>query len=264
MALDHHLGLENEVLGKVINFTKIGQENQQIVISCEDVSISSAIFHSLLRICWKMCSPSSRLMSSATNENSGKDPVKIILILMNRSFQDHSKIMSRNFGISLKESGNIRLVTIDVLSDYCVLAELTPLKLLDRIVQQISDNLKDSTKTIILFDDISCLLQIGIPFEYVYPFVHRVRCLSMTSNSCLIMHTFFDYDEDDIESNQLCEYISKGATFWLECSKLRTGFSEKIDGSLKIHDFSTGIYKRESYRFGKTLRGIRMELHKQE
>lgn len=258
------MSFSGDILSNTVDTSLLANQAQLITLSSDDLTISSSIFYSLLRTVIK-----SSKLSSSTGEVDTDKQLKIVLILMNQSYAECSLVMMRSFGLNLKaykESG--QLIVVDILTDYHQLTKHSQASsdddddddvIVNLMINTIKENISTDHKGVVMIDDASCLFSLEYSFNYVYRFYFSLQKLLFSLNTCLILQTYHDYDEEDVDSNRLSLYLASKCDIWLECCRLKTGFSDKIDGNLIIHDYRGPLRKENAYQFKKALRNLKLD-----
>uniref|UniRef100_T1KHB8 Elongator complex protein 6 n=1 Tax=Tetranychus urticae TaxID=32264 RepID=T1KHB8_TETUR len=241
-----------------IDLDKIGVESEQISITSDDLSNSACLFNSLV------CQSIKLLKTSQTKDDK---PLKIFMILFNQTYNEISRYQMKNFGLNLKSFKDVnQLIVMDFLTDYkdgivtsdgSILLPALIQKTLDKIKQTLSSE-DDSSKAIVLVDDVSCLLILGLPLNQVYQYCRHLRNLIHYHKLVLIMQSYYDYDEDDTDINRLCQSFIETCNIWLQCKHLDTGFSSKVDGNLIINDYHQWPTKTHHYHFKRMPRNVKV------
>ena len=131
---------------------------------------------------------------------------------------------------------------------------------------------------LIMIDDVRVLCALGIPVPRVHLFIDRIRSLASRHNGRLVIQSNMDpadercsrlnheqdrkaehgdddeeeddeWGEDDPQLRRLLAYLISCADVWIDFQKLRTGFSDKIDGSLFLYDFKSNSSRSLPVRY---------------
>ncbi|XP_053214441.1 uncharacterized protein LOC128397718 [Panonychus citri] len=240
-----------------IDADKIGNTSDQILLTSDDLTNSSCLFNSLLYQTVKL------LKTQPTIDE--EKPTKLFLILFNQTFNEISRYQMKSFGLNLKPlKDSEKLLVMDLLTDFeqiktngSVSFDSVMSNTLHTIREKLSSD-SDQSKAIILVDDASCLLSLGLPINQVHQYYRRLRNLVHYYKFVLIIQSYYDYEEDDAENNRLCRSLIDTSNTWIICKHLDSGFSSKVDGNLIINNYHEWPTKINHFHFKRMPRNIRI------
>lgn len=113
------------------------------------------------------------------------------------------------------------------------------------------------TKPLVMIDDVRVLSSLGIASERIYLLLQRIRSICCLNECSLIVQShidpsheindqqeeesrFMDHERDeesDPSYRRLLSSLVSTADLWIDCCKLKTGYSDKIDGFLYLYDY---------------------------
>ena len=113
------------------------------------------------------------------------------------------------------------------------------------------------TKPLVMIDDVRVLSSLGVASERIYLLLQRIRSICCLNECSLIVQShidpgheindhqeeesrFMDHERDeetDPSFRRLLSSLVSSADLWIDCCKLKTGYSDKIDGSLYLYDY---------------------------
>ena len=200
-------------------------------VTSDDLNNASFVFHSLIQ---------SRLRASAPLKDI-HNPL-VVLILTNQAYSHYSTVAAKSFGLNLKSHKDEgRLKCFDLLTDYEKYFEdnVFNFKLLvDEVVRFIVDNIVSQTDLTpcVMFDDLSTFLALGVSVADLHKFTLVLRSLSYSKQFCLIIQSTYEEDSEDDELRHMVTLLSARSDIWLHLEKLKTGYSQQIDGTLTIRN----------------------------
>lgn len=255
------------------------------IITSDDLNNSAFAFHTLIQ------SKVKSLRSAARQQQSVPVSLILVCLNQSYSHYASVAAKSFGLNLkSLREQGTLQVIDIvkDV-QDYSPAANACALdveKLEHDLSSLISAATTPTTTTsppapscptsLILIDDVRVLLALGIPVARVHLFLERVRSLCCRCHARLVIQSHMDPadgrnsrldhgqdgdgDDDDDEDGaeedpglrRLLACLIACADVWIDFQKLRTGFSDKVDGSLFLYDYtrnsSHGLPVRYHYK----------------
>lgn len=103
--------------------------------------------------------------------------------------------------------------------------------ILDVIINNTSDYQGPS---IVLFDDISSLINIGILVQPISNLIHYCKTLTHQNDISFVVLAHIDEDRDDPDYALLHEWLRRYATLEINVSSLKTGYSRDLSGEMNI------------------------------
>ena len=97
--------------------------------------------------------------------------------------------------------------------------------------------LHDASAVLLLVDDLTILLHLGIPVVDIIHFVQYLRllvCPTRNSNGCLTVLVHQDMSVDDYDVDVLVRQVCHGADVILRVSGLESGFCRDVHGKVRI------------------------------
>jgi hypothetical protein len=227
-------------LSLILDLPNLFSGKKLLIITSDDLNNSSFLIHSLIQ---------QKARGLRTDQSSGP----LFLILFNQSYSHYSSVAAKSFGINLKAlKDDGRLIVIDVLKDLDQYSKSEDQGFFDieklsfQITELFSDEKANGTPTIIV-DDISVLSCLGATSSDIYSFFLRLRNLSLTLRpaSLFVQSSLYVSSAGDLNYETKEEYnweqvlhaMIGSCDVYVQIKKLETGFSDKIDGSLFVHDF---------------------------
>jgi len=109
----------------------------------------------------------------------------------------------------------------------------------ENVLKQLEE-LNGQEDGLVLVDDLSVLLSLGVNSREIYALIQDIRVICLERHHTLAIASHFphietDDEAEDEELNRLVASIGHECDIWLDIDKTRTGFSAQIDGTLKIH-----------------------------
>lgn len=103
---------------------------------------------------------------------------------------------------------------------------------LKKIYKMIQANIPADKPTLVLIDDITTMVNIGVSVQDVCDFIHYCKVLSMQKNASFIIST--QHNEDDVEYTAILSQLKSYATLQIHVKALATGYSRDLSGELNI------------------------------
>ena len=105
------------------------------------------------------------------------------------------------------------------------------------------------SSTLVIIDDVSTLLSLQVSVSSIHKLVSRIRSFSLNHRMMIVIQTHIDDECEDEEMNTLAGCIASASDVWIESSKLETGFSQSIDGYIRLHDYKNRIIGKEVRKY---------------
>ena len=104
--------------------------------------------------------------------------------------------------------------------------------------QHSKDGERNETATLII-DDISVFSSLGLSDRDVYNFLMKLRSLCALHPFTLIVKSSVieSHEKDDDSRPEIIDCLIPSSDVYVLFEKLQTGFSDKVDGCLFLHDF---------------------------
>ncbi|EEC12093.1 conserved hypothetical protein [Ixodes scapularis] len=212
LELNTFLDFDNKTLSK-----------QFVVISSDDIVDHNFVLNHLLMLYLK----------------TGRRVFQLNLTLDDAFFAS----VCQKLGINLKT-----FLTSDGPSDRLSLLRSRIIEELDRFL----GSSEASGEVLLMVDDVSCLLHLGLSNSEIVKFVHSLRAHEpLRDCGSLVMGSKFNEPEQDAECHQLCTYLSHLADATVDVRGLSTGHSRDITGQISVTRKADGqrpTTKRMHYR----------------
>ena len=104
-------------------------------------------------------------------------------------------------------------------------------------LQQLT-RLHDASAVLLLVDDLTMLIHLGIPVVDIIHFVQYLRllvCPTRNSNGCLAVLVHQDMSVEDYDVDVLVRQVCHGADVMLRVSGLESGFCRDVHGKVRIY-----------------------------
>lgn len=229
-------------LSLLLDLPNLFSTQNLVVITSDDLNNSSFLIHSLIQ-------QKARLLRTQTSSGP------LVLILLNQSYSHYSSVAAKSFGLNLKALKDTgRLKVIDVVKDIAKYMKKEDEGSFDieKVSTEVDSLLQDGNAiqptgtATIMIDDISVLSSLGLQTTKIYSFLLWLRNLSLTRcPAVLIVQSTLDgrseeedhLEEEDTKWIQALHAMIASSQVYVNLQKLETGFSDKIDGSLFLHDY---------------------------
>ena len=246
----------------VTNFPELIKLNSRcILISSDDLNNSNFIINQYIQA----------LSKGLTSPLQSNQETMIFCLFINQTYTNYSFIQMKcgNNLKNLKERNVFRC--LDVLSDLDQFMsksedfkdksdmdnqfnfkkfETIFLNQLNDYFNDSEDKSKESLKVLII-DDITTLLSLNVELSQLINFLNHLKHYCSINKITLIIQSFLD----SIKLDQLVKldaFLNSISDLVLLVSKLETGYSNKVDGNLRIKNFITNT--QQSYLFKSTER----------
>lgn len=172
----------------------------------------------------------------------------VCLITTARTYQHYQQVGSK-IGINLKsfeekgqftilellknEYEDLKTLAVDDNRSTLMTLKNVYLKLKEKLAKLISDM---TLSYLILVDDLSIWLNIGIPIQDIVTFVQYCRTL-IASNSplgCLGALAYRDFTEEDGDHTTLCRLLMHSCNLNIQVAPLMSGYSKDIHGEVRF------------------------------
>jgi len=95
----------------------------------------------------------------------------------------------------------------------------------------IASQVVDEAPIMVIVDDLTALINIGVPVQHIANFVHYCKSLTHTKN---VSFVHLAHHEDDPEYTLLQSWLRHYATMEIHARAMKTGFSRELSGELNI------------------------------
>lgn len=249
-------------LAQVLDFSEAFRQHRMLLIASNDLGNSSFVLSSLVQ-------------SLARNPSFRAGGGRAWFVLFSQSYLNLSCVQMK-CGMNLKplrDAGGIGF--FDVLSQFAEFTERSRFSW-ERFQQAFTEKLQaafdpvdeksrpdDKSRPdeqrplrVICIDDLSCLLALGVSLKEVFQFLQRLRRHCRSNDIRLLVQTFQDEHLEDDRLTRLLAVLKADSSLWLQVSKLETGYSKHVDGTLQITDQLASQQKR--YLFKCTERATKL------
>lgn len=255
----------SQTLLTATNFPQFIRSPRSIVISSDDLNNSNFIINQFIQALAKGSNHSMQLASPTKNSGG-----KVFGVFLNQSYTSYSFIQMKcgNNLKNLKELNQFRC--LDVISDLEQFlqqgdCEFNFIKFKAVLIGQLmdffqlsnsdADSNADSTTRVLIIDDITTLLSLNVRLNELANLTSFLRHFCSIHNISLIVQTYADAARFD-EAAKLNTYLNSIADLVLITSKLETGYSNKVDGNLKVKNYITNT--ELNYLFKSTERTTKL------
>ena len=239
----------SNTLQQVINFPDCLQRHRQLLITSNDMNNSTFVLTNLLQ----------GLARNSMFRSDGR----AWFVLLGQSYLNFSCVQMK-CGLNLKpfrDSGSLQFW--EVLTTFGELCDRGRLSF-DRFVRIFYDefevkfaNRNSSTTSILVIDDLSALLSLGVSLVDMNTFIQKLRIRCAAHNVKLLIQSYQDDDQEDEQLARLLSLLKASSSLWMHVSKMETGYSKSLDGSLTITDQLANQQKR--FLFKCTERTARLQ-----
>jgi len=227
-------------LGLAIDMQSVFSSGKFLAITSDEVNNSSFILHTLIQ----------HKSKTLRSDVSGGP---LVLLLMNQSYSHYSFVAAKSFGLNLKtlrDAGKLRVV--DVVKNVDQYLDKSSEEFDLKSLEENFMNQMTSFCTLII-DDLSVLSCLGLPAKEIYKFVLKLRCLP---DLCLVIQSSKPLEEDCMEWSRALDCLISSSDLYLCFQRLETGFSDRVDGSLDVHDLQT--YSSKTYHYKTAERNTKL------
>lgn len=123
----------------------------------------------------------------------------------------------------------------------------------DELCRRVSSLVANS---VVLIDDFSILLSLGVKSTFLYRLVHKLQVLSRQNRLIVAIGAHYPTEEDDEEANRLVTSIGHKCDILCQIDRTSSGYSPLVSGCLRIDKRQENIQKQFNYKI--TDRSVRL------